>query len=118
MQFLQLDSSYTVQIKQSIQEEIDNLKREQIENNENVRITVYESNMQLLTTIVETPEANYTINNNVSETNQKVTIIKKSNDGNNINTTVTLERNTSDSSNSFKMDKFQQLEKQLQIEMQ
>lgn len=104
VQFLQLDSSYTVQIKQSIQEEIDNLKREQIENNENVRITVYESNMQLLTTIVETPEANYTINNNVSETNQKVTIIKQSNDGNNINTTVTLERNTSDSSNSFKME--------------
>ena len=66
VQFLQLDSSYTVQIKQSIQEEIDNLKREQIENNENVRITVYESNMQLLTTIVETPEANYTLNNNVS----------------------------------------------------
>ena len=104
VQFLQLDSSYTVQIKQSIQEEIDNLKREQIENNENVRITVYESNMQLLTTIVETPEANYTINNNVSETNQKVTIVKQSNDGKNINTTVTLERNTSDSSNSFKME--------------
>lgn len=104
VQFLQLDSSYTVQIKQSIQEEIDNLKREQIENNENVRITVYESNMQLLTTIVETPEANYTINNNVSETNQKVTIVKQSNDGNNINTTVTLERNTSDNSNSFKME--------------
>lgn len=104
VQFLQLDSSYTVQIKQSIQEEIDNLKREQIEKNENVRITVYESNMQLLTTIVETPEANYTLNNNVSETNQKVTIVKQSNDGNNINTTVTLERNTSDSSNSFKME--------------
>ena len=60
--------------------------------------------MQLLTTIVETPEANYTLNNNVSETNQKVTIVKQSNDGNNINTTVTLERNTSDSSNSFKME--------------
>lgn len=104
VQFLQLDSSYTVQIKQLIQEKIDDLKREQIENNENVRITVYESNMQLLTTIVETPEANYTINNNVSETNQKVTIIKQSNDGNNINTTVTLERNTSDNSNSFKME--------------
>lgn len=40
--------------------------------------------MQLLTTIVEMPEANYTINNNVSETNQKVTIVKQSNDGNNI----------------------------------
>lgn len=104
VQFLQLDNSYTVQIKQLIQEKIDDLKREQIENNENVRITVYESNMQLLTTIVETPEANYTLNNNVSETNQKVTIVKQSNDGNNINTTVTLERNTSDSSNSFKME--------------
>ena len=104
VQFLQLDSSYTVQIKQLIQEKIDELKREQIETNNNVRITVYESNMQLLTTIVETPEANYTINNNVSETNQKVTIVKQSNDGNNINTTVTLERNTSDSSNSFKME--------------
>ena len=104
VQFLQLDSSYTVQIKQLIQEKIDDLKREQIEKNENVRITVYESNMQLLTTIVEMPEANYTINNNVSETNQKVTIVKQSNDGNNINTTVTLERNTSDSSNSFKME--------------
>lgn len=104
VQFLQLDSSYTVQIKQLIQEKIDDLKREQIEKNENVRITVYESNMQLLTTIVETPEANYTLNNNVSETNQKVTIVKQSNDGNNINTTVTLERNTSDNSNSFKME--------------
>ena len=104
VQFLQLDNSYTVQIKQLIQEKIDDLKREQIEKNENVRITVYESNMQLLTTIVEMPEANYTINNNVSETNQKVTIVKQSNDGNNINTTVTLERNTSDSSNSFKME--------------
>lgn len=104
VQFLQLDSSYTVQIKQLIQEKIDDLKREQIEKNENVRITVYESNMQLLTTIVEMPEANYTINNNVSETNQKVTIVKQSNDGNNINTTVTLERNTSGSSNSFKME--------------
>lgn len=104
VQFLQLDNSYTVQIKQSIQEKIDDLKREQIEKNENVRITVYESNMQLLTTIVEMPEANYTINNNVSETNQKVTIVKQSNDGNNINTTVTLERNTSDNSNSFKME--------------
>ena len=104
VQFLQLDSSYTVQIKQLIQEKIDDLKREQIEKNENVRITVYESNMQLLTTIVERPEANYTINNNVSETNQKVTIVKQSNDGNNINTTVTLERNTSDNSNSFKME--------------
>ena len=104
VQFLQLDSSYTVQIKQLIQEKIDDLKREQIEKNENVRITVYESNMQLLTTIVEMPEANYTINNNVSETNQKVTIVKQSNDGNNINTTVTLERNTSDNSNSFKME--------------
>ena len=104
VQFLQLDSSYTVQIKQLIQKKIDDLKREQIEKNENVRITVYESNMQLLTTIVEMPEANYTINNNVSETNQKVTIVKQSNDGNNINTTVTLERNTSDNSNSFKME--------------
>ena len=104
VQFLQLDNSYTVQIKQLIQEKIDDLKREQIEKNENVRITVYESNMQLLTTIVEMPEANYTINNNVSETNQKVTIVKQSNDGNNINTTVTLERNTSDNSNSFKME--------------
>lgn len=104
VQFLQLDSSYTVQIKQLIQEKIDDLKREQIEKNENVRITVYESNMQLLTTIVEMPEANYTINNNVYETNQKVTIVKQSNDGNNINTTVTLERNTSDNSNSFKME--------------
>lgn len=104
VQFLQLDSSYTVQIKQLIQEKIDELKREQIETNNNVRITVYESNMQLLTTIVETPEANYTINNNVSETNQKVTIIKQSNDGNNINTTITLERNTSDNNNSFKIE--------------
>lgn len=104
VQFLQLDSSYTVQIKQLIQEKIDELKREQIETNNNVRITVYESNMQLLTTIVETPEANYTINNNVSETNQKVTIVKQSNDGNNINTTITLERNTSDNNNSFKIE--------------
>ena len=30
VQFLQLDSSYTVQIKQSIQEEIDNLKENKL----------------------------------------------------------------------------------------
>ena len=65
VQFLQLDSSYTVQIKQTIQEKIDELKREQLETNNNIRITVYESNMQLLTTIVETPEATYTIDNTV-----------------------------------------------------
>ena len=104
VQFLQLDSSYTIQIKQRIQERIDEIKREQIEGNENVVITVYENDMQLLTTIVETPEANYTINNNISETNQKVTIVKQSNNGNNINTTITLERNTSDTNNSFKLE--------------
>ena len=104
VQFLQLDSSYTIQIKQLMQEKIDDLKREQINTNDNIRITVYESNMQLLMTIIETPEANYTINNTVSETNQKVTIVKQSNDGNNINTTITLERNTSDNNNSFKME--------------
>lgn len=104
VQFLQLDSSYTIQIKQLIQEKIDDLKREQIDTNDNIRITVYESNMQLLMTIIETPEANYTIDNTVSETNQKVTIVKQSNDGNSINTTITLERNTSDNNNSFKME--------------
>lgn len=104
VQFLQLDSSYTVQIKQTIQEKIDELKREQLETNNNIRITVYESNMQLLTTIVETPEATYTIDNTVSDTNQKVTIVKQSNDGNNINTTITLERNTTTNNNSFKAE--------------
>lgn len=104
VQFLQLDSSYTVQIKQTIQEKIDELKREQLETNNNIRITVYESNMQLLTTIVETPEATYTIDNTVSDTNQKVTIVKQSNDGNNINTTITLERNTTSNNNSFKAE--------------
>lgn len=104
VQFLQLDSSYTVQIKQLIQEEIDKIKSEQNDINDTIRITVYESNMKLLTTKIETPKANYTIENTISEINQKVTLVKQSNDGNNINTTIILERNTSDSNNSLKVE--------------
>lgn len=104
VQFLQLDSSYTVQIKQAIQEKIDELKRVQPETNNNIRITVYESKRQLLTTIVETPEATYTIDNTISDTNQKVTIVKQSNDGNNIKSIITLDRNTSTTNNSFKAE--------------
>ncbi len=104
VQFLQLDSSYTVQIKQNIQEKIDEIKREQIQGNNVVKITVYESNMQLLTTKIETKDYNYTIDNNISDANQKVIITKTSNDGNNINTTLTIERNTSDSKNSLNIE--------------
>ena len=60
-----------------LQEKIDELKREQVDASNIIRITVYESDMQLLTTTIETTEYNYAINNNVSETNQKVTIVKK-----------------------------------------
>lgn len=104
VQFLQLDSSYTVQIKQNIQEKIDEIKREQIQGNNVVKITVYESNMQLLTTKIETKDYNYTIDNNISDANQKVIITKTSNDGNNINTTLTIERNTSDSKNTLNIE--------------
>ncbi len=104
VQFLQLDASYSVNIKQMIQEKIDELKREQVDANNVIRITVYESDMQLLTTTIETSEYNYAINNNVSETNQKVTIFKQSKDGNNVNTTITIERNSTTNNNSLKIE--------------
>ena len=44
VQFLQLDGSYTIKIKQAIQEEIDDLKREQIQDNGFIKIMVYECN--------------------------------------------------------------------------
>lgn len=104
VQFLQLDASYSVNIKQMLQEKIDELKREQVDASNIIRITVYESDMQLLTTTIETTEYNYAINNNVSETNQKVTIVKKSKDGNNVNTTITIERNSTTNNNSLKIE--------------
>ena len=104
VQFLQLDASYSVNIKQMLQEKIDELKREQVDASNTIRITVYESGMQLITTTIETAEYNYAINNNVSETNQKVTIIKQSKDGNNVNTTITIERNTTTNDNSLKIE--------------
>ncbi len=104
VQFLQLDSSYTIKIKQAIQEEIDDLKREQIKENNNIKIMVYEYNMKLINTRIETKEFNYTIDNKISETNQKVEVVKSSNDGNNIVTKINMERNTSDSNNSLKIE--------------
>lgn len=104
VQFMQLDTSYTVKIKQRIQEEIDNLKRNQRDGSENVVITVYESNKQLLTTTIETSEYLYSINNNISGDNQIVTITKNSKDGNNITETTTLTRNTSINKNTFCID--------------
>ena len=104
IQFMQLDTSYTVKIKQRIQEEIDDLKKNQRDGNENIVITVYESNKQLLTTTVETEEYLYTINNNISADGQTVVIAKNSKDGNNITETTTLTRNTSSNKNSFSID--------------
>ena len=103
VQFLQMDSSYTVQLKQKIQEKIDEIKREQ-QSDDVVKITVYESNRQLITTKIETKDFNYSIDNNISGNNQKVVIAKASNDGNNIDTTLTIERNTSDSKNSLNIE--------------
>ena len=54
VQFLQLDASYSVNIKQMLQEKIDELKREQVDASNIIRITVYESDMQLLTTTIVT----------------------------------------------------------------
>lgn len=104
VQFLQLDGSYTIKIKQAIQEEIDDLKREQIQDNGFIKIMVYECNMKLINTRIETKEYNYTIDNKYSEGNQKVELIKSSNDGNNIVTKINIERITSDSKNSFKIE--------------
>lgn len=104
VQFLQLDSSYTIKIKQAIQEEIDDLKREQIQENGIIKIMVYECNMKLINTRIETKEYNYTINNKYSEGNQKVELFKSSNDGNNIVTKINIERITSDAKNSFKIE--------------
>lgn len=104
VQFLQLDGSYTIKIKQAIQEEIDDLKREQIQDNGFIKIMVYECNMKLINTRIETKEYNYTIDNKYSEGNQKVELIKSSNDGNNIVTKINIERITSDTKNSFKIE--------------
>lgn len=104
VQFLQLDGSYTIKIKQAIQEEIDDLKREQIQDNGFIKIMVYECNMKLINTRIETKEYNYTIDNKYSEGNQKVELIKSSNDGNNIVTKINIERVTSDAKNSFKIE--------------
>lgn len=104
VQFLQLDGSYTIKIKQAIQEEIDDLKREQIQDNGFIKIIVYECNMKLINTRIETKEYNYTIDNKYSEGNQKVELIKSSNDGNNIVTKINIERITSDAKNSFKIE--------------
>lgn len=104
VQFLQLDGSYTIKIKQAIQEEIDDLKREQIQDNGFIKIMVYECNMKLINTSIETKEYNYTIDNKYSEGNQKVELIKSSNDGNNIVTKINIERITSDAKNSFKIE--------------
>ncbi len=104
VQFLQLDGSYTIKIKQAIQEEIDDLKREQIQENGIIKIMVYECNMKLINTRIETKEYNYTINNKYSEGNQKVELFKSSNDGNNIVTKINIERITSDAKNSFKIE--------------
>ena len=104
IQFLQLDASSTVQIKQMIQEEIDKLKSEQIDTNNTIKVTVYERNKQLITTAIETEKFNYEINNDIFATNQKVTLIKKSTDGNSTNTIVTIERNTTDNKNSLKIE--------------
>lgn len=104
VQFLQLDGSYTIKIKQAIQEEIDDLKREQIQDNGFIKIMVYECNMKLINTRIETKKYNYTIDNKYSEGNQKVELIKSSNDGNNIVTKINIERITSDAKNSFKIE--------------
>lgn len=104
VQFLQLDGSYTIKIKQTIQEEIDDLKREQIKENNNIKIMVYEYKMKLINTKIETKEYNYTIDNKVSGDNQKVELVKSSNDGNNIVTKINMERNTSDIKNSLKIE--------------
>lgn len=104
VQFLQLDGSYTIKIKQAIQEEIDDLKREQIQDNGFIKIMLYECNMKLINTRIETKEYNYTIDNKYSEGNQKVELIKSSNDGNNIVTKINIERITSDAKNSFKIE--------------
>lgn len=104
VQFLQLDGSYTIKIKQAIQEEIDDLKREQIQDNGFIKIMVYECNMKLINTRIETKEYNYTIDNKYSEGKQKVELIKSSNDGNNIVTKINIERITSDAKNSFKIE--------------
>lgn len=104
VQFLQLDGSYSIKIKQAIQEEIDDLKREQIQENSIIKIMVYECNMKLINTKIETKEYNYTIDNKASEGNQKVELVKSSNDGNNIVTKINIERITSDTKNSFKIE--------------
>ena len=104
VQLLQLDASYSSKIKQNIQEKIDELKREQTDPNKTIDIKVYEKNMKLVSTVIETDEYYYTINNDITESGQVVTITKRSKDGNNISSTLKLERKTSDTENSLAIE--------------
>ena len=104
VQLLQLDASYSSKIKQNIQEKIDELKREQTDPNKTIDIKVYEKNMKLVSTVVETDDYYYTINNDITESGQVVTITKRSKDGNNISSNLKLERKTSDTENSLAIE--------------
>ena len=102
-EFIQMDEQYTVTIKQKIQEKIDELKRDGVKEEESLKITVYETNRTLATTVIEFGNATYRIDNTMTDANQKVTITKTINDEIPVTTTTTLERITSINDNEFKV---------------
>ena len=102
-EFIQMDEQYTVTIKQKIQEKIDELKRDGVKEDKNLKITVYETNRALATTVIEFGNATYRVDNTVTDVNQKVTITKTTNDETPVTTTTTLERITSSNDNEFKV---------------
>lgn len=102
-EFIQMDEQYIVTIKQRIQEKIDELKRDGVKEEESLKITVYETNRELATTLIEFGNATYRIDNTMTDANQKVTITKTINDETPVTTTTTLERITSSNDNEFKV---------------
>lgn len=102
-EFIQMDEAYTLNIKQKIQEKIDELKRDAVNEEEILKITVYEANRSLVTTTIETGKETYKIDNDNKTENQKVTITKVSNEETPVTTTTTLERVTSNTNNEFKI---------------
>lgn len=102
-EFIQMDEAYTVNIKEDIQEKINELKRNAVDEEEILKITAYEANRSLVTTTIETGKEIYKIDNDNKTENQKVTITKTTNEETPVTTTTTLERVTSNANNEFKI---------------
>lgn len=103
IEFIQMDEQYTVTIKQKIQEKIDELKRDGVKEEESLKITVYEENRALATTVIEFGNVTYRLDNTMSDVKQNVTITKTIKDETPVTTTTILERITSSNDNELKV---------------